>query len=183
MQKKLSKLELNEPKKFFYPQPKYGRHGLEYLQYAVNRSILPSILSSFYTSILQSCRPLIPLCFSCHILSSSHTSILQSCHPLTRPFSNPGILSYHCAFLSYPVILLHVHSQVLSSSHPQYYCCPILSSYHRLILRACRHITSAFFKGTVSRNFLHLVFLMNQLPSSLEYCIRTVSNFFENSRR
>jgi hypothetical protein len=40
-----------------------------------------------------------------------------------------------------------------------------------------------FFKGTVSRDFLLLVFFMNQFPQALEYTIRAVSNFFENSRR
>ncbi len=34
------------------------------------------------------------------------------------------------------------------------------------------------FKGTVSRDFLLLVFLMNQFPPAPEYCMRTVSNFF-----
>ncbi len=78
-------------------------------------------------------------------------------------------------FLSCPVILLHVHSPILSSmilSYPctflvlschlltrsfsnpvipssLYYCCPILSSYDRLILRAFRHINSAFFNPVI----------------------------------
>jgi hypothetical protein len=39
------------------------------------------------------------------------------------------------------------------------------------------------FKGTVSRDFLLLVFFMNQFPPAPEYPTRTVSNFFENSRR
>jgi hypothetical protein len=38
-------------------------------------------------------------------------------------------------------------------------------------------------KGTVSRDFLLLVFFMNQFPPAPDYHIRTVSNFFENSRR
>jgi hypothetical protein len=39
--------------------------------------------------------------------------------------------------------------------------------------------------GTVSRDFLLLVFIMNQFPPAPEYrySIRTVSNFFEKSRR
>ncbi len=36
-------------------------------------------------------------------------------------------------------------------------------------------------KGTVSRDFLLLVFFMNQFPPSPEYSIKTVLNFFENS--
>ena len=40
-----------------------------------------------------------------------------------------------------------------------------------------------FLKGTVSRDFLLLVFFMNQFPPAPEYSIKTVSNFFENSRR
>ncbi len=39
------------------------------------------------------------------------------------------------------------------------------------------------FKGSVSGDFLLLVFFMNQFPPAQEYPIRTVSNFFENSRR
>ncbi len=39
------------------------------------------------------------------------------------------------------------------------------------------------FKGTVSRDFLLLVFLWKSFPPAPEYPIRTVSNFFENSRR
>ncbi len=39
------------------------------------------------------------------------------------------------------------------------------------------------FKGTVSRDFLLLVFFMNQFPPVPEYLIRTVSDFFENSQR
>ncbi len=38
-------------------------------------------------------------------------------------------------------------------------------------------------KGTVSRDFLLLVFLWISFPPAPEYPIRTVSNFFENSRR
>jgi hypothetical protein len=57
--------------------------------------VMLSYSSSSYTFILQSCHPLIPLCFSCHILSSSYMFIVKSCHPLTRSL--------------YPVILLHVH--------------------------------------------------------------------------
>ncbi len=38
-------------------------------------------------------------------------------------------------------------------------------------------------KGTVSRDFLLMVFFMNQFPPAPEYSVRTVSNFFENSRR
>ncbi len=38
-------------------------------------------------------------------------------------------------------------------------------------------------KGTVSRDFLLLVFFMNQFPPAPEYSIQTVLNFFENSRR
>ncbi len=40
-------------------------------------------------------------------------------------------------------------------------------------------------KGTVSRNFLLLVFFMNQFPPSPrpEYPIKTISNFFEHSQR
>ncbi len=38
-------------------------------------------------------------------------------------------------------------------------------------------------KGTVSRDFLLLVLFMNQFPPAPEYSIKTVSNFFENSRR
>jgi hypothetical protein len=41
----------------------------------------------------------------------------------------------------------------------------------------------SMFKGTVSRDFLLLVFFMNQFPQALENTIRAVSNFFENSRR
>jgi hypothetical protein len=39
------------------------------------------------------------------------------------------------------------------------------------------------FKGTVSRDFLLLVFFMNQFPPSPENTIRAVSNFIENLRR
>ncbi len=39
------------------------------------------------------------------------------------------------------------------------------------------------FKGTVSRDFLLLVFLWISFPPAPEYPIKTVSNFFENSRR
>jgi hypothetical protein len=39
------------------------------------------------------------------------------------------------------------------------------------------------FKGTVSRDFLLLVFFMGQFPPAPEYPMRTVSNFFENSQR
>jgi hypothetical protein len=39
------------------------------------------------------------------------------------------------------------------------------------------------FQGKVSRDFLLLVLLMNQFPPAQEYSIRTVTNFFENSRR
>jgi hypothetical protein len=39
------------------------------------------------------------------------------------------------------------------------------------------------FKGTVSQDFLLLVFLMISFPPTTKYCIRTVSNFFVNSRR
>ncbi len=38
-------------------------------------------------------------------------------------------------------------------------------------------------KGTVSRDYLLLGFFMNQFPPAPEYPIRTVLNFFENSRR
>ncbi len=38
-------------------------------------------------------------------------------------------------------------------------------------------------KGTLSRDFLLLVFFMNQFPPAQDYPIRTVSNFFQNSRR
>jgi hypothetical protein len=38
-------------------------------------------------------------------------------------------------------------------------------------------------KGTVSREFLLLVFLWISFPPAPEYPIRAVSNFFENSRR
>jgi hypothetical protein len=38
-------------------------------------------------------------------------------------------------------------------------------------------------KGTVSRDFLFLVFFMNQFPQAPEYSIETDSNFFKNSRR
>ncbi len=41
----------------------------------------------------------------------------------------------------------------------------------------------AFVKGTVSRDFLLLVFFVNQFPQAPEYTIGAVSNFFENSRR
>ncbi len=40
-----------------------------------------------------------------------------------------------------------------------------------------------FIKGTVSRDFLLLVFSSISFPPAPEYPIRTVSNFFENSRR
>ncbi len=39
------------------------------------------------------------------------------------------------------------------------------------------------FKGTVTRDFLLLVFFMNQFPPAPEYPIRTILNFFENSWR
>ncbi len=39
------------------------------------------------------------------------------------------------------------------------------------------------FKGTVSRDFLLLIFLWISIPPAPEYPIRTVLNFFENSRR
>jgi hypothetical protein len=35
------------------------------------------------------------------------------------------------------------------------------------------------FKGTVSRDFLLLVFFMNQFPPAPEYSIKTISNFFK----
>ncbi len=38
-------------------------------------------------------------------------------------------------------------------------------------------------KGTVSRDFLLLVFFMNQFPQAPEYTSWAVMNFFENSRR
>ncbi len=38
-------------------------------------------------------------------------------------------------------------------------------------------------KGTVSRDFLLLVFFINQFPPASEHPIWTVSNFFENSWR
>ncbi len=40
-----------------------------------------------------------------------------------------------------------------------------------------------FIKGTVSRDFRLQVFFMIQFPPAPEYPFRTVSNFFENSRR
>ncbi len=45
------------------------------------------------------------------------------------------------------------------------------------------NVCTTAFKGTVSRDFLLLVFFMNQFPQGPEYTIRAVSNFFENSRR
>ncbi len=47
------------------------------------------------------------------------------------------------------------------------------------------HITFplTLIKGTVSRDFLLLVFFLNQFPQASDYTIRAVSNFFENSRR
>ncbi len=42
---------------------------------------------------------------------------------------------------------------------------------------------SNLLKGTVSRDFLLLVFFINQFPPAPEYPIWAVSNFFENSRR
>ncbi len=38
-------------------------------------------------------------------------------------------------------------------------------------------------KGTVSQDFLLLVFFMNQFPQAPDYTIRAVSNFFQNSWR
>ncbi len=40
-----------------------------------------------------------------------------------------------------------------------------------------------FIKGTVSRDFCFWFFWWISFPPAPEYCIRTVSNFFENSRR
>jgi hypothetical protein len=55
-------------------------------------------------------------------------------------------------------------------------------AYRWSCIRVQHPLTPLALKGTVSRDFLLLVFLMNQLPPSPEYCIRTVSNFFENSQ-
>jgi hypothetical protein len=46
-----------------------------------------------------------------------------------------------------------------------------------------RFVLFWIFKGTVSRDFLLLVFFINQFPPSPTVSSRTVSNFFENSRR
>ncbi len=46
-----------------------------------------------------------------------------------------------------------------------------------------KNLTAADHKGTVSRDFLPLVFFMNQFSPAPEDPIRTVSNFFENLRR
>jgi hypothetical protein len=118
------------------------------------------------TFILQSCCALILLCFSCPILSSSYTTILQSCPPLILlciscypvillHVHSPILSSSHTPvlFLSYPVILLHIHFQILSSSHPLHYCCHILSSFHTFILLSCHLITSAFFNPVILSSF------------------------------
>ncbi len=48
----------------------------------------------------------------------------------------------------------------------------------------CHFVNNIWYlKGTVSRDFLLLVLFMNQFPPSPEYSIKTVSNFFKNSRR
>ncbi len=44
-------------------------------------------------------------------------------------------------------------------------------------------LVDPFFKGTVSRDFLLLVFLWISYSPAPEYPIRTVSNFFQNSLR
>ncbi len=59
---------------------------------------------------------------------------------------------------------------------------------HRLFMPLIVHNFEVFIaqkslKGTVSRDFLLLVYFMNQFPQAPEYTIRAVSNFFENSRR
>ncbi len=61
----------------------------------------------------------------------------------------------------------------------QIYPCIKVENY--IIVHAT--LSSTFFKGTVSRDFLLPVVFMNQFPPAPEYPIRTVSNFFKNSRR
>ena len=64
---------------------------------------------------------------------------------------------------------------------------PILFSHkyllHITIVLFIRRFLGRIFKGTVSRDFSLLVFFINQFPPAPEYPIRTVSKFFENSRR
>ncbi len=50
-------------------------------------------------------------------------------------------------------------------------------------MRKCVKTLFLPLKGTVSRDFLLLVFLWISFPPAPEYPIRTVSNFFEHSRR
>jgi hypothetical protein len=69
---------------------------------------------------------------------------------------------------------LHVHFKVSAA----WYC----SNYLEWQEVTKRKVISGL-KGTVSRDFLLLVFLWISFPPAPEYPIRIVSNFFENSRR
>ncbi len=71
----------------------------------------------------------------------------------------------------------------------------ITSRLHYLLLKPTPHYADLLlvktyptshnfiFKGTVSRDFLLLVFFMNQFPPAPEYLIRTFQILFENSGR
>ncbi len=52
-----------------------------------------------------------------------------------------------------------------------------------VLFQLCRKFIIFFLKGTVSRDFRLLVFIMNQFLQAPEYTIGVVSNFFENLRR
>ncbi len=58
-----------------------------------------------------------------------------------------------------------------------------MSSFHRKRHYSHNSMILITFKGIVSRDFLLLVFFMNQFPPAPEYLIRTDSNFSENLRR
>ncbi len=53
-----------------------------------------------------------------------------------------------------------------------------------IVIKEFRRISwDSLFKGTVSRDFCFWFFSWISFPQALEYTIRAVSNFFENSRR
>jgi hypothetical protein len=59
----------------------------------------------------------------------------------------------------------------------------LLTSFRRRATFLRASFSVSLLKGTVSRDFLLLVFSWSSFPQAPEYTIRAVSNFFENSRR
>jgi hypothetical protein len=73
--------------------------------------------------------------------------------------------------------ILVFYSSTNKMHKSQIYPCIKVESY---IVHAT--LSSTFFKGKVSQDFLLPVVFMNQFPPAPDYPIRTVSNFFENSQ-